>query len=99
MIKHEEVRESLELMRADVTDFRDIIDISSYSSDDDYKRIVNYIAEQEKKDKLLELYREKEKLAHNPYNNTTNEIRPFYEWACELSSLETKIRTLEEELK
>lgn len=54
MIKREEVRQALENMRADVIDFRDIIDVSSYSSDADYTRIDEYITEQEKKDVFIE---------------------------------------------
>ena len=96
MIKREEVRQALENMRADVIDFRDIIDVSSYSSDADYTRIDEYITEQEKKDELLELYREKD----NHIENWEN-----YDRSCDMGYiakfeyLKDKIKALEEEMK
>lgn len=50
------------------------------------------------KDKLLELYQEKEKLSKNPYNNKTGDIRPYYEWAYDLETLEKQIQAIEREL-
>lgn len=53
-----------------------------------------------KVEELLGLYREKDTLEKNPYKNIdTKEIKPYYEWACELKTLEDKIKALEEELK
>ena len=85
MIKHEDVRVSLELMRDDVIDFRDLIkndiDGSSYSTDEDYNLILNYINEHEKKDELLDLYRE------------------CYEEGYFWLEIQQRIKALEEEMK
>lgn len=65
-----------------------------------FEVLPKYIKQQEKKDKLLELYQEKEKLSKNPYKNIdTKEMKPYFEWACELVALEEKIKALEEEMK
>ena len=52
-----------------------------------------------KVEELLGMYQEKEKLSHNPYNNKTGDIRPFYEWACELTEFEKQIKQKEKELE
>jgi len=50
----------------------------------------------DKKDILLDLYRKLYALSQNP-RTTTGELRPYVEWACELSRLEDKIKVLENE--
>ena len=95
MIKHEEVRTSLELMRDDVIDFKDNLQLyyeethSSYSTDEDYNLIKTYIAEQEKKDELLNLY----KALHNTYRYPTWNLEEEVKYVLE------EIKSLEEELK
>ena len=111
MIKHEEVRTSLELMRDDVIDFKDNLQLyyeethSSYSTDEDYNLIKTYIAEQEKKDErhakeleLLGLYREEHKLRLLISDNETDMVDRTY-YREKLSEIVLKIKELEEELK
>ena len=67
---------------------------------DEIDEIIKALERAKKVEELLRLYQQKEKLSKNPYKNIdTKELKPFYEWACEIEELENKIQALEEELK
>lgn len=99
---------TLELM---IDCIKDIDNIIKIDYPNDYKIFTiplrEYVKQQETQSKrlakvegLLELYQQKEKLSKNPYKNIdTKELKPFYEWSCEIAELENKIQSLEEEME
>ena len=93
MIKQEEVREALNNICYDVGTYKkaELYVGDFFSTPKDFQMIDDYIAEQQKKDELLELYREHKKLV--PFTPGLGEQ------SKRVLDISIEIKALEEELK
>jgi hypothetical protein len=87
MITHDEVKIAVRKLHITALEDNEIV---KDPIDDDLALTLNYITQQEKKDNLLELYKEKSRFVFMPDCNYKD---------INIKSLDIKIETLEEELK